>query len=116
MAGEPEDWGSPCAYQVLQRGTRVYSTDDVHVGNVRKVLSVPEKDVFDGLQIDTPDGQRFVDGPEVERIYERRVQLSIDSAAVARLPRHDGAGGPSYAADPAVGKLGALFKRGWRRR
>ena len=33
--------------------------------------------IFDGIVIDTPDGRRFVDAPEVARIFERAVVLTI---------------------------------------
>ncbi|HEX8075067.1 MAG TPA: hypothetical protein VF545_08800 [Thermoleophilaceae bacterium] len=81
------DRGAPISYLVLARGTRVESSDGVEVGAVRDVLQVPVKDVFDGIVVDTPNGRRFVDGPEVAELYENLVVLGIDAEAAARLPK-----------------------------
>jgi hypothetical protein len=70
---------------VLARGTPVFSSDGERVGDVRKVLEVREKDIFDGLILRTPRGPRFVDAPEVASIHEDRVTLTIDAAGAARL-------------------------------
>jgi hypothetical protein len=80
------DRGNPISYMVLARGTAVVSSDGEEVGTVSNVLQVPEKDVFDGIVIQTPRGKRFADGPEVAEIYERQVVLSIDAQAAASLP------------------------------
>jgi hypothetical protein len=72
---------------VLAQGTRVESSDGVELGTVRQVLQVPEKDVFDGIVIDTPNGRRFADGPEVAEIYENLVVLSIGAETAALLPK-----------------------------
>jgi hypothetical protein len=81
------DRGSPIAYMVLGKGTSVESSDGVQLGTVVEVLQVPEKDVFDGIVIDTPSGRRFVDGPEVAEIYENLVVLGIAAEAAALLPK-----------------------------
>ena len=39
--------------------------------------------------IDTPDGRRFVDAPEVSRIFERAVVLTITAEEAKELPAHD---------------------------
>jgi hypothetical protein len=46
--------------------------------------------IFDGIVITTPDGRRFVDAPEVARITEKRVTLTIDAEAAKSLPGHRG--------------------------
>jgi hypothetical protein len=56
-----------------------------------------------------------VDAPEVSRIAERRVTLSIDAAEAAALPEHDVKGGPTYEADASAGRFRRLFGGGWRR-
>lgn len=81
------DRGSPISYMVLAPGTRVESSDGVEIGAVHEVLQVPEKDVFDGIIVDTPAGRRFVDGPEVAELYEQLVVLKIGSEAAAQLPK-----------------------------
>jgi hypothetical protein len=37
--------------------------------------------------IDTDDGERFVDAPEIERIYERAVVTTLSDEDAAALPR-----------------------------
>ena len=52
------------------------------------MLDNAREHIFDGIVITTPDGRRFVDAPEVARITEQRVTLTIDAAeAQAELPR-----------------------------
>jgi hypothetical protein len=61
--------------------------------------------IFDGIVMKTEDGNRFVDAPEVARITQRQVTLTIDAAEAADLPQHRG-------------KLGAMetnLKRSGRR-
>ena len=84
-----DDYGSPISYMVLAEGTPVFASDGPEVGKVARVLAVPEKDIFDGIVINTSGGRRFVDAPEVGRIYERGVMLGIDSAEAASLPEPD---------------------------
>ena len=81
-----EDEGHAISYKVLARGTPVRSSDGVQVGTVRRVQDNVRENIFDGIVIDTPEGRRFVDAPEVERIAERAVTLTIDAAEAARLP------------------------------
>jgi len=81
-----DDDGHAIAYKVLRRGTPVRSSDGRQVGTVRRVLENARENIFDGIVIDTPSGQRFVDAPEVSRIAERAVTLTIDAGEAARLP------------------------------
>ena len=83
------DYGDPTSYMALNKGTPVYASDGNEVGRVERVLAVDEKDIFDGIAIDTSHGKRFVDAPEVDRIYENGVVLNIDSAQAAELPPPD---------------------------
>ncbi len=81
-----EDDGPQIGYKLLPRGTPVHSSDGVEVGKVQKVLDNAREHIFDGIIITTSDGQRFVDAPEVARITERRVTLTIDAADAKQLP------------------------------
>jgi hypothetical protein len=95
--GHVNDPGLPIAYEMLAAGTHVYSSDGQLVGHVTHVLSVPKKDVFDGIVIDEregPGGHRFADADEIDTIHERAVTLKLDAAACRSLPK------PS--ANPAV--------------
>jgi hypothetical protein len=104
-----EDDGPQIGYQALPRGVPVVSADGVELGTVHRVLDNAREHIFDGIVLRTPDGRRFVDAPEVVRITERRVTLSITAAEAAELPEHTG----------RRGALGTELKRAgrrWRRR
>ena len=88
-----DDYGHAIGYNVLPRGTPVRSSDGVQVGTVRRVLDNAREHIFDGIVIDTPDGRRFVDAPEVERIFERAVVLAITADEARALPVR-GSGAP----------------------
>jgi hypothetical protein len=110
------DEGHAVSYKVLAPGTPVWTTDGVAIGQVRQVLENEREHIFDGLVIDTGEGQRFVAAPEIARIAERRVTLAIDAAAAARLPERDAKGGPEFAANVRAGRLSRFLGGGWRRR
>jgi PRC-barrel domain len=85
-----DDLGAALSYLVLKRGVPVYTSDGEQVGRVIKVLAAPEAHMFDGILFDTkrgPGGRRFVDAPEVERIHERGVVLTIRADEVEQLPK-----------------------------
>jgi hypothetical protein len=77
-------------YEVLPRGTPVFTSDDVRLGTVTKVLDNAREHIFDGIVVRTGDGARFVDAPEVARITNHRVLLTITAAEAAELPEHKG--------------------------
>jgi hypothetical protein len=87
------------------------TSDGEPAGTVEAVLENAREQIFDGLDLQTPYGPRFVDAPEVARITNLRVELSIDGAALAALPERDPKGAPEFQA--AVGRR---FGRLWRRR
>src|SRR5918998_4822683 len=109
------DDGYAISYKVLERGTPVCDRDGAHVGSVRQVLENEAEHIFDGLVIDTPVGERFVDAPEVARIAERRVTLTLDAAAVQALPERDAAGGTTFSANVKGGRLSRFLGGGWKR-
>jgi hypothetical protein len=113
-----EDLGPPGSYMTLSAGVPVYSRDGERLGEVEHVLAEPEKDIFDGIVFDAsplPGGHRFVDGPEVERIHERGVVLTLDAASAERLPEP----GPNPATmsagpdDTVEGELERKLRRAW---
>jgi hypothetical protein len=81
-----DDDGHAISYKVLRRGTVVRASDGIEVGTVRKVQDNARENIFDGIVVDTRDGQRFIDAPEVARVAERAVTLTITAEEVARLP------------------------------
>jgi PRC-barrel domain len=85
-----EDDGHQIGYKVLPRGTPVHTSDGERIGTVYRVLDNAREHIFDGIVISTPDGRRFVDAPEVARITETRVTLTIDAEEAKTLPEHRG--------------------------
>jgi hypothetical protein len=75
-----EDDGHAISYHVLKRGTPVRSADGVVLGTVRRAHEAKREHIFDGIVLDTPNGKRFVDAPEVARIAERAVTLTFPAA------------------------------------
>lgn len=86
-ADDPGDRGYRIAFEALERGVRVESSDGREVGTVKRVMIVHEKHMFDGIVVKTPAGDRFVDAPEVDEIFERLVTLKIDGEAAEQLPK-----------------------------
>jgi hypothetical protein len=110
------DDGPAVHYTAVEKGTPVYSSDEVEVGQVEAVLDNYREHIFDGLVIRTADGElRFVDAPEVARTAERAVTLSITATEAAELPPPEKAP-PQYLANVKAGRLGRLLGRGWKRR
>ena len=93
-------------YQALPRGVPVHTSDGVLIGTVHRVLDNAREHIFDGIVVDTGDGRRFVDAPEVARITRSRVTLTIDAAEAAGLPAHQGALGSLQAAPDARAAAG----------
>jgi hypothetical protein len=87
------------------------SRDGERVGTVARVLENTREHLFDGLDLDTPAGPRFVDAPEVARITNVEVTLTLDAAEVAALPESDPKGAQEFLAAP-----GKRFGRLWRKR
>jgi hypothetical protein len=86
-----DDYGDAIGYKVLRRGTPVHSSDGAQIGTVRRVQDNVREHIFDGIVIDTPDGRRFVDAPEVARIFERAVVLTITADEARALPEQGSA-------------------------
>jgi hypothetical protein len=76
------DHGPAISYLALRRGTLVRGSDGVDVGRVRRVQNNAREHIFDGIVVETKQGRRFVDAPEVARIAERLVTLSVPAAEV----------------------------------
>lgn len=83
--------GDPISYEVLEAGTPVYTDDGATLGTVKRVLADSGADIFDGIIVDTDDGERFVHGEGVGALYERAVELKFDAREAARLPQPSGA-------------------------
>jgi hypothetical protein len=81
------DDGHAISYKILPRGTPVRTSDGVEIGTVRRVHEILRENMLDGIDVATEDGLRFVDAPEIDRIAERAVTLTISAADAAELPR-----------------------------
>jgi len=109
------DDGHAVHYSAVQRGTPVYSVDEVELGAVESIADNYREHIFDGIVMRTAGGEyRFVDAPEVARTAERGVTLTISAAEAETLPPPD-SGAPTFRANPQVGRLGRLLGKGWRR-
>ena len=67
------DLGEPISYEVLSRGTAVYSAHGKRIGKVTHVLAVEDEDVFDA--------------DDVEAIYEKGVVLKLSRGECEQLPK-----------------------------
>ena len=113
------DDGHAIGYQVPRRGTPVRSADGVEIGTVRRVQDNAREHIFDGIVIDTRDGTRFVDAPEVARIFERAVLLTITAEQALGLPVQGSADAtPMSSAAPVRGatRVGRWLRERWDRR
>ncbi len=109
------DDGHAISYKLLAPGTPVVTSDGLPLGTVARVLENEREHIFDGIVVSTPQGERFLDAPEVGRIAERQVTATIDAAAAAGLPEPE-AGAPVFHADPKAGRFRRFFGGGWKRR
>jgi hypothetical protein len=107
--------GHAIHYAAVERGTPVYSSDGVKLGEVDAVLDNYAEHILDGVIFETPEGElRFADGPEVARTAERAVTLAIDADAAAKLPPPEKAP-PRFTPRRARGRLSRLLGGGWKR-
>ncbi len=99
-------------YKVVAKGTPVEAADGTPVGTVHRVLDNAREHIFDGIVIATGDGKRFVDAPEVGRLTNRRVVLTISPAEVGELPAHRGRlGAIEQSAQRRVGRIRRRLQR-----
>jgi hypothetical protein len=115
------DEGPPISYEILETDTPVYATDGTTVGKVAHVRADLDADIFDGLDIDTNSGCRFVEAERVVAIHERGVDVSLTPDEVIALPGCDPPP-PAFKTDPAdhPGLLARIGERlggrgGWKR-
>lgn len=94
------DEGNAISYKVLRRGTPVKSADGVQVGTVRRTQEAKRENIFDGIVIDTANGMRFVDAPEVARLAERLVTLTFSASEAEQFLQ------------PVGSRIGGRLRRG----
>lgn len=103
------DEGHAVHYNAVEPGTPIYGSDGAEVGKVVRVLDNHREHILDGIVFEDAAGEvRFVDGPEVQRTFERAVRLNIPAGEAATLGPP-----PIHGAKDAVrnSKLGRLFGR-----
>jgi sporulation protein YlmC with PRC-barrel domain len=110
-----DDDGHAISYKLLEHGVPVVTSDGAEIGTVDRVLENEREQIFDGIVVRSPRGAVFVDAPEVARIAERRVTLTIDAAEAGELPAYE-RGAPEFRANPRAGRLGRFLGGGWKRR
>lgn len=109
------DDGKPVHYSAVERGTPVYSSDEVEVGVVEAVLDNYTEHIFDGVVIGTKSGDlKFADAPEVQRTAERGVTLAMTAEEAVKLPPPE-EGHARFRANVKAGRLARLFGGGWKR-
>jgi len=77
---------APIAYAALQRGTPVHTSDGREFGTVAAVLVDEPVDVFDGINVQTPEGVRFVDADQIGQIFTTNVCTTLSWDETANLP------------------------------
>lgn len=101
------------AYTALEPGTQVLTSDGHVIGTVERVLDIPDLDLFDGIVVETPDGDRFVDRDQIERITNVAVYCALTAEEAATLSPPDSA--PTFRADPRSTRGGSPLARLRRR-
>lgn len=110
------DLGAPISYLVLVEDTPVYASDgQTEIGTVLRVLAVPDDDIFDGLILDTPEGERFVDAEGVRDIHERGVVLDLGPEEAHQLhpPTANAATMEAGPEDTTGGPVADRLRRAW---
>ena len=110
------DDGHAISYQALRRGTVVRSSDGIELGKVRRAESEQRANIFDGIVIDTPQGQRFLDAPEVAHIAERAVTTTFPAAEADQYLTDVGSRLAKRAKNTTTARRAKRFGRGLRDR
>ena len=109
-----DDHGDPISYQALRRGTPIFSSDEQELGTVERAIDNPKEHIFDGIVMRAGAREVWVDAPEVARIAERRVTLTIDAETAGALTDY-APGAPEYRANVRGGRFSRFFGGGWKR-
>lgn len=111
------DDGHAVHYSAVERGTPIYSSDEIEVGTVEQIADNYKEHIFDGIVMRTPSGEyRFVDAPEVRRTAERAVTLTITAAEAEQLPPPEKGGFAEFQPRRGAGKVASKLGFGWKRR
>ena len=86
----PEAHDHPIAYTALQPGTPVQTSDGSPFARVQAVLVDEKVSVFDGIVVETAEGTRFVDAPQIDSIHTTYVRTTLSAEQAANLPQPEG--------------------------
>jgi hypothetical protein len=111
------DDGHAVHYTAVERGTPIFSSDEIEVGTVEQIADNYREHIFDGIVMRTPAGNHvFVDAPEVKRTAERAVTLGITAAEAEELPPPEQGGFAEFEVRKGAGKIASKLGRGWRKK
>jgi len=81
----------PVSWLMIEPGWRVEAADGTEAGRVEEVTGDSDADIFNGLAIafSLLGSQRYVSADQVGEITEGTVRLTLDRAAIERLPEFD---------------------------
>ena len=109
------DADHPIAYTALQPGTPVQTSDGYHFAAVKAVLVDEKVSVFDGIVVQTTEGERFVDADQIGSIYTTYVRTTLSAEQAADLPLPDGSTLVDIKPPRSIARqLGRMFGRGKR--
>ena len=111
--------GPAISYKLLARATPVLSSDGEPLGTVDRVLENEREHIFDGIVMRTDAGERFVDAPEVARIFERAVVLTITAEQARELPPQGSRTAARMSGSPTVRRAkraGRSLRERWEQR
>jgi hypothetical protein len=86
----PEAHDHPIAYTALQPGTPVQTSDGHPFATVQAVLVDEKVSVFDGIVVQTAEGTRFVDAPQIDSIHTTYVRTTLSAEQAMNLPSPEG--------------------------
>ena len=76
----------PIAYEALTKGIPVLMKDGVELGTVEHVLADSSLDLFDGIVVKTPNGNRFLTADQVGLITTVAVHAKVAGADELQAP------------------------------
>jgi hypothetical protein len=85
----PDAHDDPIAYTALQPGTPVQTSEGHPFATVQVVLVDEKVSVFDGIVVQTAEGTRFVDAPQIDSIHTTYVRTTLSAEQAVSLPLPD---------------------------
>ena len=76
----------PVSYTALPIGTPIVTSDGATVGTVHRVSYHEREQILDGLLVQSPDGIRFVDAPDIDSMTRRQVDVAHSRLDFLMLP------------------------------